>query len=406
MPSQPLLEAAQGDERRDDDEAAVAEAQLVVVPCASGGEDGLVGEALSVARDEPGTHIGHLELELTRVGLEATSFPVLHGRSVTRLWHATCRMANNGPTQTRGGAMSETDPQDDGAPAPILDEHAVHEVAPGVHVISDRRIPLVPNVGIALGDGEALVVDTGMGPRNGTRVLAATRRLARDARLTLTTTHFHPEHAFGAQVFVGEARYVANRAQVEELRAKGEAYIELFTTFGPAVAAELEGVELVEAGETYDGALDVDVGGVPVQLREWGLAHTGGDQVVFLPEHGVLFTGDLVETRLFPIFPFFPPDDVDVDGSKWIDVLGRIEALAPEIVVPGHGEVAGSELIGEVRAYLEHVRDETQRTLDEGRDAEEAVAELEPAIRARWASWDAPEWIGFAIRSFHSTLSG
>jgi glyoxylase-like metal-dependent hydrolase (beta-lactamase superfamily II) len=300
--------------------------------------------------------------------------------------------------------MSETETQDAGPPAPILDEHAVQEVAPGVHVISDRRIPLVPNVGIVLGDGEALVVDPGMGPRNGARVLAATRRLAPEDRLTLTTTHFHPEHAFGAQVFAGEARYVANRAQVEELRAKGQAYIDLFKTFGPSVAAELEGVELVEAEETYDGSLDLEVGGVPVQLREWGLAHTGGDQVVFLPEQRVLFTGDLVENRFFSIFPFFPPDDVDVDGSRWIEVLRRLEELGAAVVVPGHGEVGGPELIPEVRAYLEHVRDATQGALDEGRSADEAVAALEEGIRARWATWDAPEWIGFAIRSFHATL--
>lgn len=303
--------------------------------------------------------------------------------------------------------MSETDPQDGGAapPSPVVDERVIDEVAPGVHVISDRRIPLVPNIGIVLGDGEALVVDTGMGPRNGERVLAAARRLAAGARLTLTTTHFHPEHAFGAQCFEGEARYVANRAQVEELRAKGEAYVELFKTFGPTVAEQLEGVKLVEAGETYDGALDFAVGGVPVQLREWGLAHTAGDQVVLLPEQGVLFTGDLVENRLFPIFPYFPPDDVDVDGSRWIDVLTRLEGLAPTIVVPGHGEVAGPELITDARTYLEHLREETQRAVDEGRDADEAVATLEPEIRARWASWDAPEWIAFGIRSFHSRLS-
>ncbi|MFD1050146.1 hypothetical protein ACFQ1S_33800, partial [Kibdelosporangium lantanae] len=45
------------------------------------------------------------------------------------------------------------------------------EVADGVHVILDNRTPLVPNVGIILGDDAALVVDTGLGPRNGAYVL-------------------------------------------------------------------------------------------------------------------------------------------------------------------------------------------------------------------------------------------
>ncbi len=291
-----------------------------------------------------------------------------------------------------------------GAPAPLVDTEAVSEVAPGVHVISDGRVPLVPNIGIVTAPGAALVVDAGMGPRNGAKVLVAARRLAGDDTLTLTTTHFHPEHAFGAQVFAGEARYVANRAQADELRAKGAAYVELFTTFGSAVAAELEGVEIPEPDETYDDELDLDIGGVTVQLRTWGLAHTGGDQVVFLPDAGVLFTGDLVENRFFPIFPFFPPDDVDVDGEAWIAVLERLEALGPTIVVPGHGEVAGPELITATREYLELVRDRTRQAVDDGLDADAAVAELEAGIRSAYPSWDAPEWIGFAIRSFHADL--
>ena len=297
--------------------------------------------------------------------------------------------------------------QDAGAaPAPLVDTEAVSEVAPGVHVISDGRVPLVPNIGIVTAKGAALVVDAGMGPRNGAKVLAAARRLAGDSSLTLTTTHFHPEHAFGAQAFRGKAHYVANRTQADELRAKGAAYIDLFTTFGPAVAAELEGVELGEPDETYDDALDLDVGGVTVQLRTWGLAHTGGDQVVFLPDVGVLFTGDLVENSFFPIFPYFPPDDVDVDGKAWIAVLARLEALHPRIVVPGHGEVAGPELITAVREYLELVRDRTSQAVLDGLDADAAVADLEPGIRAAYPSWDAPEWVGFAIRSFHADLTG
>jgi hypothetical protein len=43
--------------------------------------------------------------------------------------------------------------------------------------------------------------------------------------------------------------------------------------------------------------------------------------------------------------------------------------------------------------------------VDAGQDADRAVAELEPRLRSRYADWDAPEWIGFAIRSFHARLA-
>lgn len=288
-------------------------------------------------------------------------------------------------------------------PAPVVADVEPEEVAPGVHVIPDGRVPLVPNIGIVVGEREALVVDTGMGPKNGRRVLEKARALT-DKPLVLTITHFHPEHGFGAQEF-SEARIVYNRAQQEELAKKGAPYLDMFRSFGDAVAEQLEGVELVDPDEVYDGELTLDLGGTTAELREFGLAHTRGDQVVFLPEQSVLFTGDLVETRFFPIFPWFPPDDVDVNGSKWIDVLGRLEALQPKVVVPGHGEVGGPDLIGQVRAYLEDVRHRVNAASD-GRSSEEVKAALEPEIRAAYPTWDASEWIGFAVECFYAELHG
>ncbi|MGC4009593.1 MAG: MBL fold metallo-hydrolase [Pseudomonas sp.] len=83
-------------------------------------------------------------------------------------------------------------------PPPEVDPNETTEVAPGVYVIGDRRVPLVPNIGIVLGGDAALVVDTGMGPDNGRRVLDVASRLAGGRKLILTLTHFHPEHGFGA----------------------------------------------------------------------------------------------------------------------------------------------------------------------------------------------------------------
>ena len=84
------------------------------------------------------------------------------------------------------------------------------EISDGVYVIPDNRVPLVPNVGIVVGDRAALVIDTGLGRRNASYVLEQARRLADRKPLYLTITHFHPEHGFGAEVFKG----VIGRAHV------------------------------------------------------------------------------------------------------------------------------------------------------------------------------------------------
>ncbi|GAA2127426.1 MBL fold metallo-hydrolase [Streptomyces synnematoformans] len=279
------------------------------------------------------------------------------------------------------------------------------EVAEGVHVIPDGRVELVPNVGIVVGDQAALVVDTGMGPRNGAYVLEQARRLAVGRRLYLTVTHFHPEHGYGAQPFEGVATIVYNRAQRDELRRKGTAYLDMFRGLGPAVAAELRGVELVAPDLVYDGRAEIDLGGRTAVLRPVGPAHTVGDQVVLVDDR-VLFGGDLLETRIFPITPYFPPHDTDVDPRRWIDVLDGLAALAPEIVVPGHGEVADAGLIHDVRDYLTYVRTEADRLRAAGVSADDAAAAIDRSARTRWPAWERPEWITSAARAFYAGADG
>jgi glyoxylase-like metal-dependent hydrolase (beta-lactamase superfamily II) len=296
--------------------------------------------------------------------------------------------------------MSETAPA---APAPDVDETQIYSIAPDVWVIPDRRVPLVPNIGIIVGEERALVVDVGMGPRNGERALRAAKEKAGGRPLVVTTTHFHPEHGFGLQVFGHESHIVYNSAQLDELREKGAAYVELFKTFGPAVAEALEGVELVDPHETYSGErTTLDLGGRSVELLNRGRAHTCGDQVVWLPEERILFTGDLVEARIFPIYPYFPPEDADVNGSLWIEVLRWLENLGPEQVVPGHGEVSDAGVIRSAREYHELLRELTFAQADAGASADEAVAAIEGDMHERYSDWDQPEWVAFGIRCFHA----
>ncbi len=55
-----------------------------------------------------------------------------------------------------------------------------------------------PNIAIIVGAHSTLVVDTGLGPKNGATVARVVEKLAPGNRkLFLTTTHFHPEHAAG-----------------------------------------------------------------------------------------------------------------------------------------------------------------------------------------------------------------
>jgi glyoxylase-like metal-dependent hydrolase (beta-lactamase superfamily II) len=291
-------------------------------------------------------------------------------------------------------------------PDPIVRLDQVEELADDLLVVPNRGVQLVPNIGVIGGTEAVLVVDTGLGPRNAERVLAFARDVAKGRRMYLTTTHFHPEHAFGAGSFTGEATYLANRVQVEDLRHKTAGYLHLFRGLGEPVARELDGVEPTFPEIVYDTDHELDLGGRTVALRATGRGHTRGDQVVTVPDAGVMFTGDLVETGQFAIFPWFPPHDTDVTGLGWIAVMRRLVAERPTTVVPGHGALGGNGILDDVLTYLEELRDETWVRRDSTMPEKDVVAEVTDLLIKRHPDWAGREWLAPGISCLCAERAG
>ncbi|MFE7510004.1 MBL fold metallo-hydrolase [Streptomyces sp. NPDC057540] len=294
--------------------------------------------------------------------------------------------------------------------APLRDP-AVHtagaqELAPGLLVVPDRGIPLVPNIGIIGGTQAVLVVDTGMGTADAEQVLALADEVAQGRRLYLTSTHFHPEHAFGAHVFAGRATYLVNRAQARDLEVKGQDYLEMFRDLGSPVADRLDGAVRVPTPDVvYDDVHALDLGGRTVLLRPTGRGHTEGDQVIEVPDAGTLFTGDLAETAHFAIFPWFPPHDTDVSGVRWLAVMEQLASAGHSTVVPGHGDVGGPQVLADVRDYLRELRDETWRRKDSARDESEITAEVRALLIERHPRWAGREWIEKGVNCLCAELA-
>ncbi|MCI0403033.1 MAG: MBL fold metallo-hydrolase, partial [Acidobacteria bacterium] len=226
-----------------------------------------------------------------------------------------------------------------------MEEGIAQKVDEGVYVIPDRRVNLVPNVGIVVGERGVLVVDTGMGPTNAERVLREVRKITSREILYLTLTHFHPEHGMGAQAFPPGTRVVVPRAQKDELEAKGADYIRLFSGFSPQIADLLKPVKLVAPDIVFEHELELDLGGgMVVRLLHFDRAHTRGDNFVYLPKQNILFGGDVVVNRFFPIMP-----DPDASPRGWLRTLEELEKLAPTKVVPGHGDVGDATLIRDMK---------------------------------------------------------
>ena len=282
-------------------------------------------------------------------------------------------------------------------PPPLVQENKTIKVSDHVYVIPDGRVNLVPNIGMVVGTRATLVVDAGMGPRNGQTVLRELAKVNKNTDLYFTTTHFHPEHMTGVQAFPANTIVIRPEVQQEEVDRKQPEFIHNFSQRTPDLKALLQDVKPRPPDILFDREAKLDLGGVTVRLLWFGPAHTRGDTFVFVEGDGVLFTGDGVINRFFPIFP-----DADASGKNWLAILDQLDELHPRTIVPGHGEVGEASLIGVERTYLKAVQSRTMELKAQGKSADESEKLLSAEFRAKYPNWDNPGWIGDAVKRFYT----
>src|SRR6185503_11870042 len=98
-------------------------------------------------------------------------------------------------------------------PDPLVKENVTVKLSRHTYLIPDGNVVLVPNIGIVVGDKATLVVDTGMGPVNGSAVMREVAKVSKNARLYLVTTHYHAEHVAGIAAFPPNTTFVISRQQ-------------------------------------------------------------------------------------------------------------------------------------------------------------------------------------------------
>ncbi|WP_426955918.1 MBL fold metallo-hydrolase [Muricoccus radiodurans] len=259
-------------------------------------------------------------------------------------------------------------------PPPLVRAEGLHQVTPHVWVIPDNGVPLVPNVGFVVGDRAALVVDTGLGARNGAAVAAVAARLAGSKPIFLVTTHVHPEHDLGAHAFPEATTLLRSRDQLRDIEEFGLSLARVFAARSPINAELLDGAQFRPATTVFESEHEFDLGGVRARIMALGANHTGGDTGIWVEPDRVLFSGDVA---MAPQPAFASPHS---SLRHWLTSLDRLEALRPGLIVPSHGPTGDAGLIAGYRAYLTEVRDRTAAEKRAGRDADAAVATVTAAM--------------------------
>jgi glyoxylase-like metal-dependent hydrolase (beta-lactamase superfamily II) len=226
--------------------------------------------------------------------------------------------------------------------------------------------PWCVNAGFVTGDDLTLVIDTGANALAAETIhgYATAARPGNPLRVINTERHF--DHIGGNSFFRERDIEVWGHAGIARTPAEFRDEITEFNAAIPNPTRRARGearaffhrTHLANPNRSICEDTRFELGGCSAQILLTP-GHTPTNLSVWLPEDGVLFTGDCL------IREYLPNLDAGraVDWQIWLDSLERIEALRPSIVVTGHGPVSRG---AEIQTMVNAVRQILEKSLSRG----------------------------------------
>jgi glyoxylase-like metal-dependent hydrolase (beta-lactamase superfamily II) len=247
-----------------------------------------------------------------------------------------------------------------------------------------------PNIAIVVGSRATLVVDTGMGPKNGATAARVAAKLApNNSKLFLTTTHFHPEHAAGEPGFPPGTILIRNAVQQQDMEQHGQEMIDMFSSRSAQNKELLAGVVLRPPDVTFNQEATVDLGGVTARLLWFGEAHTKGDELTFVEPDRTLISGDVVQNKTIPNI---------VGGgtpTTWLSVLDKVDALNATHILPDHSAPGDGSLVAAERNLISAIRTRALALKGQGVSADDAGKQISAELKTQHPDWPNTNAAGF-----------
>ena len=229
------------------------------------------------------------------------------------------------------------------------------------------------NLGLVVTPAGALLIDSGASFQGAKQIADAAKKVTPQPIRWVINTGGQDHRWLGNGYFKAQgAEIMAHAAAEADMKARGPEHLR---ANAPVLKEKMDGTEPVLPTRWLTGPdTKLDLGGVAVQVVHRGGGHTPGDSMVWLPQSGVVFTGDVVYVdRILGLHP--------VSKTKnWVQSFQALEALAPTVVVPGHGSVTTlARAQKDTGELLKALRTQMGRAVEAGTDIGAAVKTFDAA---------------------------
>jgi glyoxylase-like metal-dependent hydrolase (beta-lactamase superfamily II) len=276
------------------------------------------------------------------------------------------------------------------------------------------------NAGLLVGNGESLLIDTLWDLKYTRAMLDAMKpRIQGNPIRVVVNTHADGDHWWGNEL-VADAEIISSLAARDEMNhikpvsmiLLGRILGKFLSFLGAArvghwfqnmvLPYDFKEVSPKLPTRTFEGKLDLSVGGRNVQLIQVGPAHTRGDVMVYIPAARTLFCGDIVFLGSTPVMWAGPVENI-------LAALNQILGMDVDIIVPGHGPVTDKSGVRQVLSYWEYVHEEAYRRFAAGMSAGEAAQDIvlsEEFSKQPFARWNSPERMMSNLHTLYRHFKG
>ena len=214
-----------------------------------------------------------------------------------------------------------------------------------------------PNSGVIIGEKYIMVSDTTATPAMAQDLIAKIRTVSDKPIKYVLLTHYHAVRVLGASAYVSEGatEVIASRGTydlivergAQDMKSEMERFPRLFRGAESVPGLTWPTLVVGDGKPGRQGSVEIDLGGVKVQIWHPGPGHTKGDTIAWVESEKVLYSGDLVEYEAGVYTG-------DAQLEEWPATLEALRELKPEFIVPGRGEaMKGNDNVNKALDYTQ-----------------------------------------------------